>query len=651
MEISLKNGDKLSVDAGASCWDAARAISEGLARNAVAVKVNGKLVDLSNALNDGDVLEIITLKDKEGLDVYRHTCSHVLAQALKNIFPTCNLAIGPTIENGFYYDVDFKTPITTDDLAKIETEMSKIIKSNLPVSRFTLPKDEAVALMAKFGEKYKVELINDLPEGEEISFYKQGDFTDLCRGPHLPSTGKIKAFKLTSLTGAYWKGDEHNKMLTRIYGTAFEKKSELDEYLKSVEEAKKRDHNKLGREMGIFMTSDVIGQGLPILMPKGAKMLQILSRFVEDEEAKRGFMITRTPNMAKSDLFKISGHWYHYRDKMFVLGDIDENGESINGDEIMALRPMTCPFQYQIYKNGIKSYRDLPCRYSETATEYRKEASGEMHGLIRVRQFTLSDGHIICTKEQVEGEFKRCLDLSYYILDCLGMRNDISFRFSKRGKSKSDKYIDNDEAWNDTERMMKKILDDLNLDYVEADDEAAFYGPKLDVQIKNVYGKEDTLITIQIDFAAGESFDMNYVDIDGIKKTAYVIHRSSIGCYERTLAFLIEKYAGAFPLWFAPMQVKVLNLTDRTADYANKLTEALLDENLRAESDLRNEKIGYKIREARIEKVPYIAVVGDKEAAEGTVSVRKRGVEESVVMKTEDFIAQVKKEDKEKIIF
>ncbi len=651
MNITLKNGDSLTLEEGATALTAAQAISEGLARAAVAAKVNGVLADLTSPLHEGDALEIVTLKEREGLEVYRHTCAHVLAQALKTIYPTCKLAIGPTVENGFYYDVDFKTPITLDDFAKVEAEMKKIIKSNLPIERFTLPREEALALMSKYHENYKAEIIRDLPEGETISFYKQGAFTDLCRGPHLPSTGKIKAFKLTSLAGAYWRGDEKKKMLTRIYGTAFAKKEELDEYLQRLEEAKKRDHNKLGRDLGIFMTSDVVGQGLPILMPKGAKILQILTRFVEDEEAKRGFMITKTPNMAKSDLYKISGHWSHYRDKMFVLGDIDEHGEPAReGEEIMALRPMTCPFQYQIYKNGLKSYRDLPCRYSETATEFRNEASGEMHGLIRVRQFTLSDGHIICTKEQVEGEFKRCLDLSYYILDCLGMRGDVTFRFSKRKKG-SDKYIDDDEAWDNTEAMMKVILDDLGLDYVEAEDEAAFYGPKLDVQARNVYGKEDTLITIQIDFAAGHSFDMQYVDADGTKKTAYVIHRSSIGCYERTLALLIEKYAGAFPLWFAPVQVKVLPITDRAADYANKLAEELAMLGLRAEADLRNEKIGRKILDAENEKVPYKLVVGDKEVEEGTVSVRKRGEGDIGSMKKEAFFALCKKENDEKVIF
>lgn len=651
MEILLKNGEKLQVNEGATCLEAAAKLSESLARSAIVAKVNGELCDLNTVLKDGQTLEIKTLKDKEGLEVYRHTTAHVLAQAIKNIYPTCNLAIGPVIDNGFYYDIDFNTPITLDDFSKIETEMNNIIKSKTPITRFELPREEAISLMKKFGEKYKVELIEDLPEGEHISFYKQGTFTDLCKGPHLTNTGKIKAFKLTSLTGAYWRGNEKNKMLTRIYGTAFEKKSQLEEYLVACEEAKKRDHNKLGRELELFMTSEVVGQGLPILMPKGAKIMQILTRFVEDEEEKRGFMITKTPYMAKSDLYKISGHWSHYRDKMFILGEIDDHGESINGEEVMALRPMTCPFQYQIFKNGLKSYRDLPSRYSETATLYRKEASGEMHGLIRIRQFTLSDGHIICTKDQVADEFKRCLDLSYYILDCLGMRQDVSYRFSKRGKSKSDKYIDNDEAWNNTEAMMKAILDDLKLDYVEADDEAAFYGPKLDIQAKNVYGKEDTLITLQIDFAAGTSFEMQYVDIDGSKQTPYVIHRSSIGCYERTLAMLIEKYAGAFPLWISPVQAKILPITDRTLDYANEICDKLRMMGIRCEVDKRNEKIGYKIREAKLEKVPYVLVVGDKEAEESSVNVNKRGVEEKTTMPLSDFIEQITKENAEKIIF
>ena len=640
MKITLKDGSILEYDSPITVGEVAKNISEGLFRNAVCGKVNGELVDLATVIDSDCSLQVITLKDKEGLQVYRHTTSHVLAQAAKNIFPTCKLAIGPTVDNGFYYDIEFKTPITRDDLVKIENEMKNIIKSDLPIERLVYTRKEALKIFKNFSEPYKVELINDLPQDSVISFYKQGDFVDLCRGPHLPSTGKIKAFKLTSITGAYWRGDEKNKMLTRIYGTAFEKKSELEDYLNALEEAKKRDHNKLGRELGIFMTEEVVGQGLPILMPKGAKILQILSRFVEDEEEKRGFMITKTPYMAKNDLYRISGHWDHYRDKMFVLGDE-------NSPEAMALRPMTCPFQYQIYKNGLKSYRDLPCRYSETATLFRKEASGEMHGLIRVRQFTLSDGHIVCTPEQVEEEFKRCLDLSYYFLDCLGMKEDVTFRFSKRGDNK-EKYIDNDKAWNETEALMKKILDDIGLDYVEADDEAAFYGPKLDVQAKNVYGKEDTIITIQLDFAAAHSFEMTYIDENGDKQYPFVIHRSSIGCYERTLAMLIEKYAGAFPFWICPVQVKVMSLTDRTSDYAKMVVQELLKVGIRAEVDVRNEKIGYKIREAQLEKVPYMFILGDKELEENTVAVRSRKEGDLGTMKLEDILAKLIEEDRSK---
>ena len=641
MKITLKDGSILEFESGISAGEVASAISEGLFRNAVCAKVNGELVDLSSKIEKDCTLEIITLKDKEGLDVYRHTTSHVLAQAVKNIFPTSRLAIGPTIENGFYYDIEFKTPITQQDLQKIEKEMADIIKADFPIERIVYSKKDALKVFKNFDEIYKVELINDLPAGSVISCYKQGDFMDLCRGPHLPSTGKIKAFKLTSVTGAYWRGDEKNKMLTRIYGTAFGKKSELEEYLTALEEAKKRDHNKLGRELGIFLTEDVIGQGLPILAPKGAKILQILERFVEDEEERRGFMITKTPYMAKSDLYKISGHWDHYRDKMFILGDE-------NSPEAMALRPMTCPFQYQIYRNGLKSYRDLPCRYSETAKLFRKEASGEMHGLIRVRQFTLSDGHIVCTPEQIEDEFKRCLELSYYFLDCLGMREDVTFRFSKRGKANKEKYIDNDKAWNETESLMKKILDDIGIEYVEADDEAAFYGPKLDVQARNVYGKEDTIITIQLDFAAAHSFDMTYIDENGEKKYPFVIHRSSIGCYERTLAMLIEKYAGAFPLWISPIQVRVMSLTDRTADYAKEIVEKLIANGLRAEVDVRSEKIGYKIREAQLEKIPYMIIVGDKEKEQNQVAVRARKEGDLGAMSLEDLINKLVAEDRSK---
>ena len=641
MKITLKDGSAIEFDKPITVGEVALNISEGLFRVAVCGKIDGQLVDLSYLVDKDCELQIITLKDKEGLEVYRHTASHVLAQAVKNLFPTSKLAIGPTIENGFYYDIEFKTPISQQDLVKIEQEMKNIIKSDLPIERLVYTKKEAVKIFKDFSEPYKVELINDLPAGSVISCYKQGDFMDLCRGPHLPSTGKIKAFKLTSVTGAYWRGDEKNKMLTRIYGTAFAKKSELDEHLVALEEAKKRDHNKLGRELGIFLTEEVVGQGLPILAPKGAKILQILERFVEDEEENRGFMITKTPYMAKNDLYRISGHWDHYRDKMFIIGDE-------NSPEAMALRPMTCPFQYQIYKNGLKSYRDLPCRYSETAKLFRKEASGEMHGLIRVRQFTLSDGHIVCTPEQVEEEFKRCLELSYYFLDCLGMRGDVTFRFSKRGKSNKAKYIDNDKAWNQTETLMKKILDDIGIDYVEADDEAAFYGPKLDVQAKNVYGKEDTIITIQLDFAAAHSFDMTYIDENGEKQYPFVIHRSSIGCYERTLAMLIEKYAGAFPFWICPVQVKVLSLTERTAEYANQIVAKLKNVGIRAEADNRNETIGYKIRSATLEKIPYQFVVGDKELADGTVSVTSRKDGKLGAIALDEIIAKLVEEDTSK---
>ncbi len=645
MKITLKNGNAVEFEQPISLYEIAKSISQGLAREAVTASVDGELYDLSTVLDKDAQVNFYTLKDKEGLNVYRHTCSHVLAQAVKTIYPTAQLAIGPTIENGFYYDFDFKTPITQDDLAKIEEEMHAIIKADLPISRFELPRKEAVNLMKGYGESYKVQLIEDLPEDAHISFYKQGAFTDLCKGPHLSSTGKIKAFKLMSVTGAYWRGNEKNKMLTRIYATAFEKRSELDEYVKLQEEIKAKDHNKLGRDLGFFMTSDVVGQGLPIIMPKGVKVMQTMIRFVEDEEERRGFIPTRTPIMAKSDLYKISGHWDHYRDKMFVIGDPDAEGE------VLALRPMTCPFQYQVFKNGLKSYRDLPARYSETATELRNEASGEMHGLIRVRQFTLSDGHIICAPDQIESEFKNCLDLSLYFLKCLGMEDDITFRFSKRGKD-NDKYIDNDKAWNETEALMKKILDHLGLDYVEAEDEAAFYGPKLDFQAKNVYGKEDTLITIQLDFAAGTSFEMSYIDQDGNKQTPFVIHRSSIGCYERVFAMLIEKYAGAFPTWLSPVQVKILPVTDRSLEYANSIAASMREKGLRIEIDTRSEKIGRKIRDAQLDKVPYMVIIGDKEVADGTVvSVRSRREGELGSMSTKDFIEKVYVEDRDKVVY
>ena len=637
MQLKLKDGNVKEVASGITAMEAAKAISEGLARAAVAVRIDGQLKDLSAVLDRDCVFEVLTFKDEQGKEIYRHTASHVLAQAIKTVYPTSKLAIGPAVKTGFYYDVDFRNAITMDDLAKIESEMAKIIKADFPIERIELSREEAIKLMNEYGEKYKVELIEELPEGETISFYRQGNFMDLCRGPHLPSTGKIKAFKLTSLAGAYWKGDEKNKMLTRIYGTAFDKKADLDAYLQALEEAKSRDHNRLGRELGIFMTDENVGQGLPLLMPKGAKIIQVLSRWIEDEEARRGYQYTRTPSMSKNNLFKISGHWDHYKDKMFVIG---EEGKD---EEVLALRPMTCPFQFMIYKNGLKSYRDLPVRYSETAQEFRKEASGEMHGLIRIRQFTLSDGHIICTPEQLESEFKGCVDLLNYLLEVLGLKDSVSFRFSKWDKNDREKYIGDEKDWESVQAVMKQILDHIGLDYVEADGEAAFYGPKLDVQSTNVYGKEDTLFTIQIDFALAPRFDMTYVDENGEKKHPFIIHRSSIGCYERTLAMLIEKYAGAFPTWMAPTQVQVMSLTDRTAGYASDLAREFMSYGIRAEADIRSEKIGYKIREAQLNKIPYMIIIGDKEAEEGVVSVRHRKEGDIGKMTKEQFLQRILK--------
>ena len=635
MKITLKDGSVKEFKEGMSVYEIAKELSEGLARAAVGAKVDGKVVETRYIVDKDCKLEILTFADDEGKLIYRHTCSHILAQAIKNIFPTVKLAIGPAIANGFYYDFDFKTPISTEEFAKIEQEMKNIIKANYPITRFVLPKDEAIKLMSGYGEDYKVQLINDLPEGEEISFYKQGDFVDLCAGPHLPFTGMVKAFKLTSLTGAYWRGDENNKMLSRIYGTAFDKKADLQAYLDAVEEAKKRDHNKLGRDMGIFMTDENIGQGLPLLMPKGAKMFQILQRFVEDEEEKRGYVLTKTPYMAKSNLYKISGHWDHYKDGMFVIGDEDKD------DEVFALRPMTCPFQYTIYNNGLKSYRDLPIRYGETSTLFRNEASGEMHGLIRVRQFTLSEGHIICTPEQLEDEFKGAVDLINYMLKCTGLENDVTYRFSKWDPENTEKYINEPEIWDTAEDTMRKILDHIGINYTEEKGEAAFYGPKLDIQIKNVHGKEDTIITVQVDMFLAENFDMSYIDENGEKRRPYIIHRSSIGCYERTMALLIEKYAGALPVWVSPVQVKILSLTDRTIDECNKIKEKLRVMGIRAEVDARSETVGYKIRAAQLEKVPYMLIIGDKEVENGVVAVRRRGGVVMGEMKLAEFAEKV----------
>ncbi len=618
MNVTLKDGSVIEAAAGSTPADIAKSISEGLYRNALVAKVNGELVDLTRPIDGDCTLEILTYRDEEGKRAYRHTAAHILAQAIKNVYPAAQLAIGPATNVGFYYDVDLPFSVTMDELAAVENEMNEIIAADLPIERKVVTRKAAMSQMQGFNEVYKMQLIEELPKRSQITLYKQGNFLDLCRGPHLTSTGKVKHIKLTQLAGAYWKGDEHNKMLTRIYGVAFEKKSELDEYLQKLDDAKKRDHNKLGRDMGLFMTEERIGQGLPLFMPKGAKMMQTMQRFIEDEEERRGYMLTKTPYMAKSDLYKLSGHWDHYRDKMFIIGD------EVMDDEVLALRPMTCPFQYMIYKNGLKSYRDLPCRYTETSTLFRKEASGEMHGLIRIRQFTLADAHIICTPEQLEDEFKNVLDLCTYVLDTLGFREDVTFRFSRWDPKDKDKYIYEPKMWKSAEDQMKRILDDLGVEYTEAEGEAAFYGPKLDIQTKNVYGKEDTLITLQVDMFLAEKFDMTYVDENGEKKTPYIIHRSSIGCYERTLAMLIEKYGGAFPLWLSPEQVRVLSLTGRTADKAKELELALKARGILATSDNRNEKIGYKIREAQMDKVPYMLILGDKEAESGNVSVRHR---------------------------
>ena len=616
IKVTLKDGSVKEFESSLSVLDIAKSISEGLSRNVFCANVDGNIVDLRYIVEKDASLNLYTFDSQEGKDAVRHSISHVLAYAVKRLFPETKLAIGPSISTGFYYDFDKENSFSAEDLVKIEAEMKKIIKENPAIEKFELPRDEALKLMAD--EPYKVELINDLPEGEILSFYKMGDFTDLCAGPHVMSLKSIKAIKLLRSAGAYWRGDEKNKMLSRIYGTAFLKNSDLDEYLEALEEAKKRDHNKLGRELGIFTTDESVGQGLPLFMPKGAKLFQILSRWIEDEEERRGYVLTKTPYMAKSDLYKISGHWDHYKDGMFVLGDEEKD------DEVMALRPMTCPFQYTIYNATQHSYKDLPVRYSETSTLFRNEASGEMHGLIRVREFTLADGHLIVTPEQLEDEFRGVVDLIQYIMKTLGIDKDITYRFSKWDPNNTEKYINDPDAWNKTQTTMKTILDHLKLDYTEADDEAAFYGPKLDIQFKNVHGKEDTLFTVQIDFALAERFNMTYIDQNGEKKSPYIIHRSSIGCYERTIAMLIEKYAGAFPTWMSPVQVKLLPISDKYNDYAKKVSNSLQSKGIRVETDYRAEKIGYKIREARLERSPYILVVGEQEAFSDTVAVRSR---------------------------
>ena len=585
---------------------------------------------------------LYTFENPEYRKTYWHTCSHIMAQAVKRLWPEVQLAIGPAIDEGWYYDFDAPFAFTPEHLSKIEAEMKKICKERVRIERSEKPRAEAIAYMQEKNEPYKVELIEDLPEDAAISFYTQGEFTDLCAGPHLDHTGRVKhnGFKLTQCCGAYWRGDSNRKMLQRIYGIAFPSKDELDEYLKRQEEALKRDHNKLGRELEFFTTVDVIGQGLPILLPKGARVIQTLQRWVEDEEQKRGYLLTKTPLMAKRDLYKISGHWDHYLDGMFILGDpYDET------KECFALRPMTCPFQYQVYLNRARSYRDLPMRLGETSTLFRNEDSGEMHGLIRVRQFTISEGHIVLRPEQLEEEFKNCLDLAKYCLDTVGMLENCTFRFSQWDPARAGvKYEGTAEQWEEAQRVMAQILDDLGVEYTVGIDEAAFYGPKLDIQYKNVFGKEDTIVTIQIDMLLAQKFGMEYTDVDGQKKTPYIIHRTSLGCYERTLAYLIEKYAGALPLWMMPTQVKVLPVTDRAHDYAKDLVSQMLRAGIQAEGDYRSEKLGYKIREAQMQKIPYMLVVGDRDVENNTVSVRTRTGEDLGAMTMDAFIAKCREE-------
>ncbi len=643
MKILLADGQLREFEGSMSVAQIAAAISGKLAKKALAARIDGKIFGLDTVPLDGSRVEILTFEDEEGKKALWHTASHVMAQAVLRLFPETKLAIGPAIDTGFYYDFDAIRPFDAADLEKIEEEMRRITQEDLPVERIEMPRDKALEFTAD--NPYKQELIEDLPKDTVLSFYKQGEFADLCAGPHVPSTGRIRHFKLLSVAGAYWRGSEKNKMLTRIYGTAFEKREELAAYLEMLKQAKERDHNKLGRELKYFTTSDVVGQGLPLLLPKGAKVMQTLIRFVEDEEEKRGYQCARTPLMAKSDLYKISGHWDHYKDGMFVLGD--ERKDS----EVLALRPMECPFHFIIYNSDIHSYRELPIRYCETATLFRNESSGEMHGLIRVRQFTLADAHIVCTPDQVADEFKGVLGLIIHVMRCIGIENDIRYRFSKWDPRNTEKYIDDPQAWETTQVLMKRILDEIGLDYKEADGEAAFYGPKLDLQFKNVYGKEDTLFTIQIDFALPGRFDMSYVDKDGTKKRPYIIHRSSIGCYERTLAMLIEKYAGALPLWMAPEQVRLMAITDRSLDYLKGWEQKLKAAGVRVTLDERSEKIGYKIREARTERVPYMAIAGDSEAEKGTLAIRKRGEGDIGQMDGDAFIDLVSNEIMKKVIF
>ena len=644
MKITLKDGSVKEYDKAMSVYEIAQDLSEGLARVACAGEVDGEVVDLRTVLDKDCNLSILTAADPEGLRVIRHTCSHVMAEAVKRVFPQAKLAIGPAIDTGYYYDFEHE-PFSREDLDKIEAEMKKIIKEGHELKRFTLPRNEAIQFMKDREEPYKVELIEDLPEDAEISFYDQGDFVDLCAGPHLMSTKGIKAFKLTSSSMAYWRGNAEKARLQRIYGTAFNKKEELNAYLEQLEDAKKRDHNKLGREMELFTTVDVIGQGLPLFPPKGTRMIMKLQRWIEDLEDKEwGYVRTRTPLMAKSDLYKISGHWDHYKDGMFVLGDEETD------KEVFALRPMTCPFQYYVYKNTQKSYRDLPYRMSETSTLFRAEDSGEMHGLTRVRQFTITEAHNVIRPDQTEEELSNCFNLAYHILTVLGLEKDVTFRLSKWDPENKKKYLGDEHYWESTQEVLRKLLEEKQVPFVEADGEAAFYGPKIDIQAKNVYGKEDTMITIQLDCAIAENFDMYYVDQDGEKKRPYIIHRTSMGCYERTLAWLIEKYAGKFPTWLCPEQVRVLPISEKYEAYAEKVRKALAEAGVDVTADNRSEKIGFKICEARMDRLPYMLIVGQQEEADGTVSVRSRFAGDEGVKPLQEFIDQICEEIRTKEI-
>ncbi len=643
MKITLKDGSVKEYAEAMSVIDIAKDISEGLARMACAGEVDGEVVDLREVVDRDCELSILTFNDEKGKAAYRHTTSHVLAEAVKRLYPEAKLAIGPSIDTGYYYDFEHE-PFSREDLDKIEAEMKKIIKENAKLEKFTLPRAEAIRFMEEREEPYKVELIRDLPEDAVISFYKQGEFTDLCAGPHLMTTGGIKAFKLISSSGAYWRGDSNKKMLTRIYGTAFTKKADLEEYLVHLEEIKKRDHNKLGREMELFTTVDVIGQGLPLLMPNGVIMIQELQRWIEDEETKRGYVRTKTPLMAKSDLYRISGHWDHYKEGMFVLGDEEKD------KEVFALRPMTCPFQYYVYKASQKSYRDLPLRYGETSTLFRNEDSGEMHGLTRVRQFTISEGHLIVRPDQMDEEFKGCLDLARYCLQTLGVEEDVTYRLSKWDPNDQEKYIGSAEVWEETQDRIRNVLNELGIKFTEEDGEAAFYGPKVDIQAKNVYGKEDTMITIQWDALLAEQFDMYYIDQNGEKVRPYIIHRTSMGCYERTLAWLIEKYAGLFPTWLCPEQVRVLPISEKYQEYAEQVEKELKANGIRCKIDDRSEKIGFKIRETRLARVPYMLVVGQKEQEENKVSVRSRYLGDEGQKNLSEFIDDVCREIRTKEI-